>query len=98
MIIAILMTFTKIFLLKEEVGDGAVFTYWVPDTQAQILLPVSIIANQTRGQSWLTKYTDLMANLQEEEWGLSDFYPLNATLKLDKATKTLMVDVPSNHQ
>jgi len=88
----------KTAIYKDEVGDGAVFTYWVPDTQAQILVPVSIIANQTRGQSWLTKYTDLMANLQEEEWGLSDFYPLNATLKLDKATKTLIVDVPSNHQ
>ncbi|ULT55517.1 hypothetical protein L1999_20780 [Neobacillus drentensis] len=88
----------KTAIYEDEVGKGTVLTYWVPDAQAQILIPVSIIANQSSGQSWLTNYTELMANLQEEEWGLSDFYPLNATMKLEKDGNTVIVDVPSNHQ
>jgi hypothetical protein len=88
----------KTAIYEDEVGKGTVLTYWVPDAQAQILIPVSIIANQSSGQSWLTLYTELMANLQEEEWGLSDFYPLNATMKLEKDGDTVIVDVPSDHQ
>ncbi|MEH7545692.1 hypothetical protein [Neobacillus vireti] len=88
----------KTAIYEDEVGNGTVLTYWIPDAQAQILIPVSIIVNQSGGQSWLTKYTDLMANLQEEEWGLSNFYPLNATMKLDKNGNTVIVDVPPDHQ
>lgn len=88
----------KTAIYEDEVGKGTVLTYWVPDAQAQILIPVSIIANESSGQSWLTNYTELMANLQEEEWGLSDFYPLNATMKLEKDGNTVIVDVPSDHQ
>ncbi|MEH7416020.1 negative regulator of sigma-X activity [Neobacillus drentensis] len=88
----------KTAIYEEDIGNGDVLTYWIPDAQAQILIPVSIIVNQSQGQSWLTKYTKLMANLQEKEWGLSDFYPLNATMKLDKDGNTVIVDVPSDHQ
>ncbi|MEH7120397.1 hypothetical protein V7128_23705 [Neobacillus vireti] len=88
----------KTAIYEEEVGNGTVFTYWVPDTQAQILIPVSIIVNLSQGQSWIKKYTELMANLQEEQWGLSDFYPLNARMNLEKDGNTITVDIPSNHQ
>ncbi|MCM3724443.1 negative regulator of sigma-X activity [Neobacillus cucumis] len=88
----------KTAIYEDDVGNGTVLTYWIPDAQAQILIPVSIIVNKSQGESWLTKYTELMANLQEEEWGLSDFYPLNATMKLDKNGNTVVVDVPPNHQ
>ncbi|MBT2656437.1 negative regulator of sigma-X activity [Bacillus sp. ISL-18] len=88
----------KTAIYEDQVGKGTVLTYWVPDAQAQILIPVSIITNQSSGQSWLTNYTALMANLQEEEWGLADFYPLNATMKLEKDGNTVIVDVPADHQ
>ncbi|PLS01615.1 hypothetical protein [Neobacillus cucumis] len=88
----------KTAVYTDDIGNGMVLTYWIPDAQAQILIPVSIIVNQDQGQSWLTKYTDIMANLQEEEWGLSDFYPINAKIELDKSGSTVIVDVPSNHQ
>ncbi|WP_160721416.1 hypothetical protein [Bacillus sp. USDA818B3_A] len=82
---------------EDEIGNNTVFTYWIPDAQAQILIPVSIIVPQTLGPFWITQYTDIMANLQEEEWGLSDFYPINANFSLDKSQNTVIVDLPSNH-
>ncbi|WP_223591606.1 negative regulator of sigma-X activity [Neobacillus bataviensis] len=87
----------KSAIYDDEVGNGKVLTYWIPDQQAQILIPVSTIVSDTGNKSWLTVFAENMASLKEEEWGLSDFYPLNATLELDKNNNSVIVDVPSNH-
>jgi hypothetical protein len=88
----------KTAIYDEEVGKGAVLTYWIPDPQAQILVPVSTIVNNPNNKTWLTLFSETMGNLKEQEWGLSEFYPLNATLKLDNKNKAVLVDVPANHQ
>jgi hypothetical protein len=89
---------TKTALYEDEVGNGTVLTYWIPDAQGQILIPVSTVVMDSKGQSWLPLYTAKMADLTEREWGLSDFYPLNAALKLDEKNGSILVDVPVNHQ
>ncbi|MBO0958115.1 hypothetical protein J1P26_00095 [Neobacillus sp. MM2021_6] len=89
----------KTAIYEDELEKGTtVFTYWIPDPQVQILIPISIIAKNSEDQAWLPQYTKEMAILTEEEWGLSEFYPLNGTMKLDENTSSVMVDVPSNHQ
>ncbi|EKN69644.1 negative regulator of sigma-X activity [Neobacillus bataviensis LMG 21833] len=89
----------KTAIYEDELEKGTtVFTYWIPDPQVQILIPVSIIAKSTGGQPWLTQYTKKMPVLTEEEWGLSEFYPLNGTMELDNNNSSVWVDVPSNHQ
>ncbi len=88
----------KTSIYDEEVGKGKVLTYWIPDPQAQILVPVSTIVNNTNDKTWLELFTENMVNLKEQEWGLSEYYPLNATLKLDGQNKAVLVDVPVNHQ
>ena len=35
--------------------------------------------------------------LTEEDWGLMDYYPLNATFKLSPDGTSVMVDVPNDH-
>jgi hypothetical protein len=87
----------KTALYVDEVGDGAVITYWIPDSQAQILVPVSTVVQLDPNKNWLTNFTETMEFLKEEEWGLSDYYPLNATFKLDNTNNTVIVDVPNNH-
>ena len=88
----------KTAVYDDEVDNGRVLTYWIPDPQAQILVPVSTIVNDSNDKSWLTIFNENMVSLKEEEWGLSEFYPLNATLRLDNKNKTVLVDVPSTHQ
>ncbi|MGG1675099.1 negative regulator of sigma-X activity [Neobacillus sp. NRS-1170] len=87
----------KSAIYDDEVGNGKVLTYWIPDQQAQILIPVSTIVSDAGNKSWLTVFAENMASLKEEEWGLSEFYPLNATLELDQNNNSVNVDVPSNH-
>ena len=88
----------KTAIYDEEVGKGKVLTYWIPDPQIQILVPVSTIINDSNERTWLELFNKNMVNLKEEEWGLSEFYPLNATLKLDNKNKAIIVDLPLNHQ
>ncbi len=89
---------TKTALYADEVGDGTVLTYWIPDQQAEILVPVSTVVSNPEEKSWLSLYSEKMGELKEEEWGLSDFYPLNAQLKLDPTETSVIVDVPASHQ
>jgi hypothetical protein len=88
---------TKTAIYDEEVGNGTVLTYWIPDQQAQILIPISTLIPDSKGQSWLMLFQETMGKLKEEEWGLTNYYPLNVTMKLDKDNQTILVNVPKNH-
>jgi hypothetical protein len=81
----------------DAIKDAAVLTYWVPDDQAQNLIPISTIVNNTDGKDWLTLFNENMAKLQETEWGLTDYYPLKASLSYDKTGENIIVDVPAGH-
>ncbi|WHY84485.1 negative regulator of sigma-X activity [Neobacillus novalis] len=88
----------KTAVYEDEVGDRTVLTYWIPDSQAQILVPVSIIVPAEKDKSWLTLFVDNMANLKEEEWGLSDYYPLKLSMNIDEKTNSVDVVVPDDHK
>lgn len=78
----------------DAVKDGVVLTYWVPDDQVQNLIPVSTIVNNPDGKDWVTLFNENMGNLLETEWGMTDYYPLKATLSLDETGENIIVDVP----
>ncbi|MDQ6599504.1 hypothetical protein E2K98_16060 [Bacillus salipaludis] len=80
-----------------DVGNRKVLTYWIPDHQGQILIPVSTIVNRKNNQSWMSLFNEYMVQLKEEKWGLSDFYPMNATLSLNAKGDSVNVDVPKDH-
>lgn len=88
----------KTALYDYEVGDQKVMTYWIPDPFGQILVPISTTVNQDENNDWLSLYTQSMEQLMEDEWGLTDYYPINATISYESADKkTIVVDVPANH-
>lgn len=92
------MPLSQTALYDEDVQNGTAITYWIPDSQVQILVPVTIVVSPNNNKDWLTLFTESMGLLKEEEWGLSDYYPLNAKFEFDQTTNTLIVDVPVDHQ
>jgi hypothetical protein len=84
-------------LYKNELGSRKFLTYWIPDQQGQILIPVSTLINHPGNKSWVDLFNEKTAQLKEKEWGLSDFYPLNAKMKLDTFDHSIIIDVPANH-
>lgn len=87
----------KTAVYQDDIQNGKVITYWVPDPEGQILIPVSKIITNVKDKSWITLFNENMTTLREEEWGLSEYYPVNARLTYNKTENSVNVDVPANH-
>ncbi|WLR56494.1 hypothetical protein LC048_06190 [Mesobacillus subterraneus] len=88
-----------ISLYPEEVDieTSETFTYAIPDDQAMAIVPVTVTTPKEEGKSLIESYTETMPKLKEKEWGLTDYYPMDATWNFDEATKTLTMDVKQDH-
>lgn len=86
-------------LYPEEIDSETteVLTYAVPDQLAMAVIPVTVTKPKEEGKAWIDSYTETMPKLQEEDWGLTDYYPMDASWSYDEATKTLTMDVKQNH-
>ncbi|MFE8702631.1 negative regulator of sigma-X activity [Cytobacillus sp. FJAT-54145] len=85
-------------LYEEDImEDQEVLTFAIPDKNAQIAVPVSITVPKEEGKTKFELFTEAMPKLKEEEWGLSEYYPLNATLEYNEDVNELLVDVPEGH-
>lgn len=82
---------------EADIETSDIFTYAIPDDQAMAIVPVTITAPKTEGKSLIDSYTETMPLLKEKEWGLTDYYPIDATWNFDEATKTLTMDVKQNN-
>jgi hypothetical protein len=80
---------------EEDVVNQDIITYMVPDGNAQILVPITVIVPK-ENKSWLELFLINSEKLTEQQWGLSDYYPLNATLSMID-DQTMNVDVPEGH-
>lgn len=82
---------------EADIETSEIFTYVIPDTQAMVIVPVTVTTPREEGKSWIESYTETMPMLKEEEWGLAEYYPMDASWSYDEATETLGIDVKQNH-
>ncbi|MFO1441748.1 hypothetical protein KDN24_00565 [Bacillus sp. Bva_UNVM-123] len=82
-------------IYEEDLNGMEVLTYEIPDKNAEAIVPVSILVEKQENKSKFELFEENMENLREEEWGLSEYYPLKAQLSLDKDSRILTVDVPA---
>jgi hypothetical protein len=82
-------------IYEEDVMEQQVITYAIPDQNAQILVPVSVLVPM-ENRSWVELYQSQSEKLTEVQWGLSDYFPLNGTLSMVDE-QTLNIDVPEDH-
>lgn len=84
-------------LYEDDVADENVFTFAIPDLQAQNIVPITVVVPREDGKTPIAQFNETMPKLTEEQWGLTDYFPLNAELSVDDSTGTLKVNVPSGH-
>lgn len=84
-------------IYEEDLADKYVLTYAIPDPNVMMSVPVSVLVSKEEDKSKFELFTENMANLKEEEWGLRDYFPLNADLTFDEESNVLTVDVPIDH-
>lgn len=73
-------------------------TYEIPDPNFSFTVPVSIVIPNTEGKSWLELYEETSPKLNEEEWGLKNYYPLNADFDRIQGEATIRVDIPADSE
>jgi hypothetical protein len=83
---------------EEDIQGKELLTYAIPDSNGQNIVPVSVLVQKEENKSWFDQFLETMSDLKEKEWGLSDYYPLDAYLAYDSLQKVLHVDVPRDHQ
>ncbi|MGG5253754.1 hypothetical protein ACQYAD_09685 [Neobacillus sp. SM06] len=85
----------KTAVYQKDIGSGKVLTYWIPDQQAKILVPVSTVVLHLGRKTRLELFTEKMQRLREQEWGLREYYPIHANLKQDKQSSSVLINVPA---
>jgi len=86
---------TPVFEDSLNEGEYAV-TLGLPDEQAQVFVPVSVIVKEVEGKNWLEQYNEIQNLINEEELGFSENYPLQANLFLDNQGN-VNIDLYKNH-
>jgi len=81
----------------EDLGAMQVFTLAIPDSQVQNIIPVSFLIESSDQIDQLAQLEEVMASIDEQEWGLNNFYPLEADLAIDVNSSTLNVNVAADH-
>lgn len=84
-------------LYEDDISNENVFTFVIPDPQVQTLVPISVEVPKEEGKKPLDQLVETMAKLEEEQWGLTEYYPLSADLSVDEKTAILNVNVASGH-
>lgn len=83
---------------SEDINGYNVLTYAIPEPNAQIAVPITVLVHSKGGETWFELFEQTMKTLQEEKWGLADYFPLNAQLSYIEETEEVHVDVPADHQ
>lgn len=86
-----------IALYDTDINNGNVYTFAIPDNQAQNVVPISVVVPKEEGKEAIDQFNETMSVLQEEQWGLSDYYPMNAEISFDERESSLKVNVPTGH-
>ncbi|WP_102274711.1 hypothetical protein [Cytobacillus massiliigabonensis] len=82
---------------EEDISGMEVLTYAIPDEKAMMAVPVSVLVTKNEDKSKFDLFEENMVNLSEREWGLSDYFPLNAEFAFDEASRELTIDFPVDH-
>ncbi|WAA10526.1 GerMN domain-containing protein [Fervidibacillus albus] len=75
--------------------DELAITLYVPDKNAQNMVPVTVLEKQSDEQTPLDIIRDVMNRIDETGLGLSDYYPYNGTVSLDE-NGNVSVDLSEN--
>ena len=88
---------TALYPEEVEMDKHQVLNYATPDKNVQILVPITVTIPKTEGKPWFDSFTETMSMLKEEEWGLSDYYPLEGSLSYSEDTNELLFKVEEGH-
>lgn len=84
-------------LFGKDLEGKSYFTIVAPTNDAQYFVPLTFLVEQSSPEALMEKLIGQMGNIQEDSYGLSDFLPIEAELRLQPDLKSVEVDLPADH-
>ena len=84
-------------LFGKDLEGESFFTIAAPTNDAQYFVPLTFLVEQSSPEALMEKLIGQMGNIQEDSYGLSDFLPIEAELRLQPDLKSVEVDLPADH-
>ncbi|WP_071460006.1 hypothetical protein [Bacillus massilinigeriensis] len=81
----------------EDLRQHDTVSFAIPDKNGQVAVPITVLVKKENKKSWFDRFKETMPRLEEEKWGLKDFYPMDAKFEYEKKTGTLRMDVKNSH-
>ncbi|PKG24161.1 hypothetical protein [Niallia nealsonii] len=78
---------------QEDIQNKEVLTYPIPDAAMQVVVPISIVADNPNHHSRFQLYMDNMSKLTEKDWHLKESYPIQADIQFDEKKKNVSVTI-----
>ncbi|GKU81049.1 hypothetical protein [Niallia sp. NCCP-28] len=78
---------------QEDIQNKEVLTYPIPDAAMQVVVPISIVADNPNQNSRFQLYMDNMSKLTEKNWHLKESYPIQADIQFDEKNKIVSVTI-----
>ena len=88
---------TADLLFREELEGKSFFTIAAPTSDGQYYIPLTFLVQKATPEALLETLIDKMGSLQEAGYGLSDFLPLDAELRLQPDRMGVEVELPPEH-
>ena len=88
---------TADLLFREELEGKSFFTIAAPTSDGQYFVPLTFLVQETTPEALQEMLIGKMGSLQETKYGLSDFLPLNAELRLQPDMMRVEVELPPEH-
>lgn len=81
---------------SDQAADRTAVTIGVPDEQANYIIPITVSVEQNDSASLAQVLVEEMTKLEEEAWGLTNYYPMDVTISDGADTNQLIIDFPKD--
>ena len=80
-------------IYPKDLQDKSTITLGVPDDQHNFIVPISFVVDHFDETDALTQVMNMMSTINEESYGLSDYFPLDAKPTHDLTKNTVNIEL-----
>ncbi|MGG0847546.1 hypothetical protein [Peribacillus simplex] len=83
-------------IYQDDLKNASIITMGVPDDQMNFIVPISIKLKHYDKADTLNRLTNQMSNIDEEQYGLSDYFPLDIKISQGNDMTTAHIEFREN--
>ncbi|SNS54092.1 hypothetical protein SAMN05444672_1015 [Bacillus sp. OK838] len=83
-------------IYQDDLKNASFITMGIPDDQMNFIVPISIKLKHNDESNTLNRLVNQMSNIDEEQYGLFDYFPLDIKISQGKEMNTANIDFRKN--